>query len=174
MKHYHLTLVSKNKNTLNNFLRFFKNNELNNAHFLQKYFQSKKKKKLLTILKSPHVNKSAQEQFETRLFSSKLTICSFRNFQSLVFLKKIKNTLFPDIKIKVKIFVNKKLQIETQKQILNPTNFQLNCLKHFTKQVYNLNFYTHQKIATQLLKKSSIKDASSLLKVFDAYGELNF
>lgn len=172
MKHYCLTIVSKNKNTLKHFLKFFKNNEIINFNFIQTYFQNKNKKKLLTLLKSPHVNKSAQEQFETRLFSNKVTIYSTKNFQSLIFLKKIKISLFPDIKIKIKFFVNKNLESKTQKQLLNPNNFKIAYFKNIVrKQTYNTISCKLKKMYNN--EKKTIKQTNSLLKIFDTYGELN-
>jgi len=171
MKHYHLTIESKNKNTLDSFLKLFKNTELTNFNFLQKYFKNKKKKQLLTLLKSPHVNKSAQEQFETKLYTNKIVIYSPKNFQSLIFLKKIKINVFPEVKIKIKIFANTKLQVKTQKQILNPNNFQLNYFHNLITQISNVSLKKPKKKVTNNFSKKQI---NSLLKVFDIYGELNF
>jgi len=89
MKHYKLTIISKNKKSAENCFLFFSNNmnELN-VNIVKKYLKKKKKKNLLTILKSPHVNKTAQEQFESKLFSKQLNIYSSRNFKFLLVLKK--------------------------------------------------------------------------------------
>ena len=170
MKHYHLTIISKNKTTLINFFKFFANKKLININFLQKYFKNKTKKKFLTILKSPHINKSAQEQFEMRFFSKKTTIYSPKNFQSLIFLKKIKLNIFPDIKIKIKFFANKKLKIKTQ--LLNPNNFQLNYYDSFIKQSSYVN--SHQFIKKPKNDKPPIRQIDNFLKILDSYGEVNF
>ena len=72
-----ITIKSKNKNSLENFLNVFyefgNNNKLklNRAMFLS---QRKKHNKIFTILKSPHVNKTAQEQFEFILFTKSIKV----------------------------------------------------------------------------------------------------
>lgn len=106
MIQYHITIISKNKNSIKNFFKFF-NQILKNLNKIKKYLKKKHKIKILTILKSPHVNKTAQEQFETRFYLSQITIYySPKNLQLLIFLKKIKVYLFPDLKIKIKFSIN--------------------------------------------------------------------
>src|SRR6476620_2101567 len=140
MKHYQLTIISKNKKSAENgFLFFLKNSSELNLNIIKKYFQKKKKKNVLTILKSPHVNKSAQEQFESKFFSKQLSIYSSKNFQFLLFLKKIKTYLFPDVKIKIKFILNKNLSEKIGANILNPSNFKLNVLKKIKLKKYMLN-----------------------------------
>ena len=75
MKSYHLIFSAKNKNSLNYNFKFFKHSLLN-SNTIKKHFQKRTKKHFLTILKSPHVNKSAQEQFESHIFSKQLSIFS--------------------------------------------------------------------------------------------------
>jgi len=74
MKTFNITIKSKNKTSVNEFFLFFNGNKLYNSNVIKKYFQKKAKKKKLTILKSPHVNKKAQEQFENRLFKKQFKI----------------------------------------------------------------------------------------------------
>jgi len=158
MKHYHLTITSKNKKTLKDFFIFFNGTSIN-PNLIKKYFQKRNKKKILTILKSPHVNKTAQEQFESRFFINQLTIYSPNIFQSLIFLKKIKVNLFPDIKVKIKFTINNILYKKTQAKIFNPNNFKLN--------IFNKSL--RQKSHKEYLKN---KQTQHLLKIFDIYGEL--
>lgn len=161
MKHYHLILVSKTKESLNDFFGFLNNTFLNSST-IKKYFKNKKRRKILTILKSPHVYKTAQEQFQSIFFLSQVTIYSNKSYQFLVFLKKIKNSLFPDIKIKVVFPVNENLLNKTQTNIINPTNFKLNILQK----------YLNQKIKVKKYQKKNYKQIENLLKVYDLYGEL--
>lgn len=174
MKHYQLTIISKNKKSAENCFLFFQNNtsELN-LNIIQKYFQKKRKKNILTILKSPHVNKSAQEQFESKLFSKQLSIYSPKNFQFLLFLKKIKTYLFPDVKIKIKFVLNKNLSEKKEINILNPSNFRLNVLKNvkFKKYIQN-NGKESKKKQYNVNKKFNLKNMQHLLKIFDMYSEL--
>ena len=64
-KNRQIKLYSKNKNSLNRFLQLLGqiSTEWKTLTFVVKYI--KKKKKKVTILKSPHVNKKAQTQFQT-------------------------------------------------------------------------------------------------------------
>ena len=72
-----ITIRSKNKNSLKKFLNVFKNLSKNKRLQLNKtlnFFQKKRYNKVFTILKSPHVNKTAQEQFEFNLFAKSIKI----------------------------------------------------------------------------------------------------
>lgn len=85
----------------------------------------------MTILKSPHVNKKAQEQFEIRFFKKQLTIKSIKIFKYLIFLKKLNFNLFSDVNITLKYSIKKK---ETQKlnlKIFILENFKLKKFIHF-------------------------------------------
>ena len=147
MNLYQITISSKNKNSIKFFfLLFFKDKKLN-FDIIKKYHQKTKNKKVLTILKSPHVNKKAQEQFETRFFYKQFTISSTKVFQYFIFLKKISTSLFSDIKIKIKVISSKKSNKKTEINIFNPDNFKTN-------------------------RSHSLKKTKILLKIFDIYGEL--
>jgi len=84
MKAYHLTFYSKNKKSLKN--AFYLINSRTTK--IKKYFQKKAKRSVITILKSPHVNKTAQEQFESHIFSRQLTNYNSVNHKILFFFKK--------------------------------------------------------------------------------------
>lgn len=174
MKHYQLTITSKNKKSVENCFLFFLNNanELN-LNIIKKDFKKEKKKNILTILKSPHVNKSAQEQFEFKLFSKQLSVYSQKNFQILFFLKKIKIYLFPDVKIKIKFILNKNLSEKIKVHIFNPTNFKLNVLEEMGLKKYMLCAKKETKNRQyNLNKKFNLENTQHLLKTFDIYSEL--
>ena len=89
-----INVYSKNLNSLNTFLKFFNNKIILNKlkiRLFQTLHENPKKKKLFTVLKSPHVNKTAQEQFEYKLYKKKI-IC-FTN-QPLLFSIILKNLRF--------------------------------------------------------------------------------
>ena len=68
---------SKNNNSLKSFLKVFKvlaTNKSLNLNKIIKVSPKKKFKKVFTILKSPHIYKSAQEQFESILFAKTFKI----------------------------------------------------------------------------------------------------
>ena len=72
-----INLYSKNLNSINKFLNFFGNKTIKKKlkiNFFTSRYQKPVKKKILTILKSPHVNKKAQEQFEYRIYKKKTSL----------------------------------------------------------------------------------------------------
>ena len=160
MKHYHLILTSKTEKSLYNLLHFLKNRYLN-LNIIKKDFKRKKRKKILTILESPHVYKTAQEQFQYNFFSAQITIYSNNSFQSLIFLKKIKNNLFPDVNIQSKFSIKKNLSNKTQIQMLNPNNFKLN------------NILNQKYKVVDRQKKNNYKQIENIIKIFDIYGEIS-
>ena len=63
-----IKISSKNKKSLQNFLKVFElfceKKNLKSNTFIKYFSQKQKTSNIYTILKSPHVNKKAQEQFE--------------------------------------------------------------------------------------------------------------
>lgn len=170
MKSYHLTFLSKNKNSLSrNFLLFTSNSSLN-FHVVKKYFQKKTEKHFLTILKSPHVNKSAQEQFEFHLFSKQLSIFPFKRSHYTYILKKVRNTLFSDVMLKIKSSINKEKKNNTRLVIFNPNNFKLNINKSLITQKKRLDELKNIKQLKNFDEKNN-KKVKLMLQTFDIYGE---
>jgi ribosomal protein S10 len=101
MTTYHLIINSKNKKSLLKFNTFL-TKELFTV--INKNLKIKSTKKTITLLTSPHVNKTAQEQFEYTTYYSKIlvNIPNFRKF--LIFMKKIQTNIFSDINMKIKIY----------------------------------------------------------------------
>lgn len=171
MIQYHITIISKNKNSMKDFFIFL-NKIFKNFNIITKYLKKKKNKKILTILKSPHVNKTAQEQFETRLFTNQITVYySQKNLLFLIFLKKIKTYLFPDIKIKIKFTINKLLLEQTKLKAISPDNFKLN---FFHQQLKNKKLKSIKNYNNKLYseKKINLKQTQYLLQILDTYGSL--
>lgn len=154
MKFYQITITSKNKHSLKNYFKFIIGN-IKNFNLLNKFSQKKTKRIFFTMLKSPHVHKKAQEQFEFTHFSKQITISTQTNLKFLTFLKKIKTNLFSDVNIKIKFQLNKKLQNNFQKKFFNPNYFKLNC---FNNKNEKKNY-----LLTKLQK---------IVKISDIYGEL--
>ena len=103
-------ISSKNSISLNTFLRFFlkisKNKRIKTNIYSIQHSKPKLTKKF-SILKSPHVNKKAQDQ----------------GLKLLMILKKIQCKLFADVKIKVEFVLNEnKFYKETHKKF-NPNKF---------------------------------------------------
>lgn len=169
MKTFNIVISSKNQDSLNKFIYVFFKNTYLNFNIIKRSFKKKKRKIVLTLLKSPHVNKKAQEQFETRFFSKEFKIQVFQNFKFLIFLKKLKKHLFPDIKTKIKFATNnKKLCIK----VFNPNNFVI--------QKNNVNHYQlHASLKKQKIQIRNFKNSNSLskkiknlLNIFHNYGKI--
>lgn len=154
MKFYQITITSKNKNSLKNYLKFI-NANIKTYNLINKFSHNKTKRIFFTMLKSPHVHKRAQEQFEFLHFSKQITILTNTNLKFLTFVKKIRTNLFSDVNIKIKFQFNKKLQNSFQKNFFNPNYFKLNYFNNKNEQ-----------------KNYLITKLQQLIRISDIYGEL--
>lgn len=167
-----LFIKTKNKNSLKKFLYFLKKNVNKNFSAINFFFPKKNNKKVITLLKSPHVNKTAQEQFEIKSFSIRLKVVTTQAFKFLIFFKKIKNFAFADIKVKTKFNFNLKKQLILKKKFLYTTNFPL---KFFFKQKKIENM-KQSNLTKKLIKKNySLKNNNYVfikksLKLIDFLG----
>ena len=171
MTKYTVTLYSKNKESLDNFFIFFKHSlKIQEIQKPINYTKKKKRKKKISVLTSPHVNKSAQEQFEYCVYSVKLVFYSYKTKKNLIMLKKIKNQLFPDIKIKItgENFLKNK-QNPVKKIVLNPNNFTFNFI-NFNNIKQKLKFNKLKKNKIILKNQNLLKKTSSYLKLLNWYG----
>jgi ribosomal protein S10 len=146
-----MTVASSNRNSIRKFFLFFFYNKKMSINTLKRYYQKKRRKKFLTILKSPHVNKTAQEQFEQKIYTKQVTVYSSQRFQYTVLLKKISGHLFPDVKIKLRFHMNR--CTENPHEIFNPSNLNLDFFRD--KNPKDLGFKT-----------------KTMIEAFDVYGEL--
>jgi Ribosomal protein S10p/S20e len=149
MKYCQISVSSNNLNSLKSFFLFCFYNKNIHLFLLKKYFKRKQKNKILTILKSPHINKKAQEQFEQKIFLRKYILYSQKLPQWLVLIKKIKTCIFSDIKIEIKFIISSNVD----NQFCSPDNFKLNILE-------------------KKLRPKTIVKTNSLIKIMDFYGEL--
>ena len=167
MKAYHITFFSKNKNSLNNAFLFLLNNFKKVS--LKRHFKKKTKRHIVTILKSPHVNKKAQEQFESHMFSQQLSSYSFNKFKNLFFFRNINENILSDLKLKIKFSSNKTKEKSLQVSMFHPNNFKIRkhknvlsqSIKLDKKRINNLTQFSNKQVQTL-----------NMLKVFDIYGEL--
>lgn len=167
MKAYHITFFSKNKNSLNNAFLFLFNNFLKAS--LKRHFKKKTKRHIVTILKSPHVNKKAQEQFESRMFSRQLSNYSFNKFKNLLFFRNINENILSDLKLKIKFSSNKTKEKSLQASMFHPNNFKIRKHKNLLNQSMKLDI----KRINNLIQFSNKQiQTLNMLKVFDIYGEL--
>lgn len=140
MKLYQIKIISQNKNSIEKLIILIQH-LFNDINTNIKFFETKKKKKILTILKSPHVNKKAQEQFEINTFYKKINIFVPRNKQLLILLKLVKTNLFTDTKINIKFINNNRLLLKKTIQVFNPDNYKLNFFNSITNQKKTVKFF---------------------------------
>jgi ribosomal protein S10 len=142
-------IVSKNKNSVHKFLKFLKLLSTIPKFSIFKNFQVLPNKKIVrkfSILRSPHVHKQGQEQFEFKKFSKKiyLNILS-TDFKFLLILKKIKLLLFSDVNYKIRYDVKNLTNIKISPKNINlrfnkNKNFLISYLKilnYYGKTTFN-------------------------------------
>ena len=168
MNIYTLTFISKNQKSLENAFLIFFNYFSFYGTIINKYSQKRIKTKVITLLKSPHINKSAQEQFESNIFSKQLVIgCYTKNLKHLFFIKRIQESLLSDVKLKITVSTNKIIDFNS---ILNLKNYSLiinkivpiNKFKNFDNSQVKIN-----------LKKQNISKVKHLLQILEINGEMN-
>ena len=131
----------------------------------------KKKKKFFTVLKSPHVNKTAQEQFNFNITIKKLTFNYFKFNRFLIIFKKIKQNVFSDIYIKIKFNIDNQNRETLLKKTLNSKKYRpKNTKKHLTKQLKILQLHGSVKFLVwiaQLVEQRTENpcDGSSILSL---------
>ena len=163
MKIININVISRNIITFKKFnLKKFNNLIV----LLEKYKIKKIKTKKLTILKSPHVNKKAQEQFESKIFTKNLNYTINKFLKFLVLLKRFKNYLFFNLKIKLKFMHNNSKNQNLKKKIILPKNFNNTNINNF----FNLSI--KNKKYNKLQFKNFLKwKGNNLLQLLDIYGE---
>jgi len=157
---FYLKISCKDKNILKKFTRFLQ--KVNFGPVSLKSFPKHKKQKFVTVLKSPHVNKTAQEQFEYRFYSKNFLIRSFKPLTFFLLLKKLKNQSFLGINLKVQGLFEKKNLNKYTLRIITPDNILLkkNKIKNRSLKIIPMNFQCH----SLSFKK--------YVQLFDLYGEI--
>jgi len=134
-------IYSKNLNSLTNFLKFFyklKKNKVIKMKFHSIQSQRKKKFSFFSTLKSPHVNKKSQEQFEYSKHSKKLKIRVSQITKFLAIWKTVKTALFPDVQIKTQLHIQNKALSPILLSKINYDKFS--ALKFFNPRVGHLRY----------------------------------
>ena len=149
---FYLKVSSKDNKVLEKFIQFLL--KLETSPTILKHFAKQKKRKFVTILKSPHVNKTAQEQFEFRYYRKQFLINSLKPLTYFLTLKKIKNMSFPGIKLEVKGLFSKSEKNKIFLKIANPNNV-------ISQNKYNLKVDEQLKIFQ-----------TKYIQLFDCYGEI--
>ena len=146
---FYISASSKDKKVLEKFSFFL--SKIEKSTLILKYFSKQKKRKFVTILKSPHVNKTAQEQFEFRYYKKRFLINSFRPLTFIFFLKKMKNTSFSGLDLTIKSMLKENEKNDHFLKLTNPDNFILNDK------------------ASESFKNVKVK---KYIQLFDCYGEV--
>jgi len=162
MNIYILKLSSKNLDSLQKTARWFKQKLTQSNYFFENQPKNKNRKKILTLLKSPHVNKTAQEQFEIRTFSRVFLIRSTKSSNFIYLFKKSK-VLFPLTSIKVQFY--KDLDI-IGKKLSKASKIKLNNLRLVYKNV-SVSGSVYKRFNEKTLLKTVY-----FLKLMDIYGEV--
>lgn len=100
-----INVYSKNLKSLNMLLNFFNNKIILNKFKIKLFktlYENPEKKKLFTLLKSPHVNKTAQEQFEYRIYKKKILCFTTRPSLLLIIFKNLRFKYTSDVCISIK------------------------------------------------------------------------
>lgn len=162
-----LSIYSKNLSSLTNFLKFFYKLKTNKTFKLKvntRQSQQKKKFSFFSVLKSPHVNKKSQEQFEYYMYRKKLKIYIYNLAKFLTIWKLIKSKLFFDVKIETKFLLHNKRfksvlfdRIDSDKFILK---FNRNKNYH-SSNLTNQTFFKLLDIRGEILLNSLLKSLDS-------------
>lgn len=152
---YSIKVSSKNKKLLEAFNKFML--KLRTTSNILTSFSKQNMHKFVTILKSPHVNKTAQEQFEYRFYSKEFTINSFKPLTFFFILKKVNKSSLPGINLKVKSLLKK--SGKKQLTALSPDSINLNVVKNYILNQRKLN-------------DQSFKKTKRYIQFFDCYGEI--
>jgi ribosomal protein S10 len=163
---FYLKVSCKDKKILEKFTRVF--TKIKSLPIFIKPFPKHEKRKFITILKSPHVNKTAQEQFEYRFFSKHFLVFSAKPQIFFLLLKKLKNLSFSGIKLEVKGILEKNISNKYILKLVNPDNIVLQ--KQYLVQKSFKKNKTVNKIAKLSINSSEL--AKKYIQLFDSYGEI--
>tara|TARA_B110000908_G_C10059460_1_gene359921 strand:- start:57 stop:515 length:459 start_codon:yes stop_codon:yes gene_type:complete len=123
-----IDIYSKNYKSLKNFLSVFNDETIIKKlkiSILKNKAKKPLKKKVITVLKSPHVNKTAQEKFEYRVYKERVKCFVPQILLLLIFIKKIKLNSFSDIKFKLNFISSFNIEEIKIKNNININNFSL-------------------------------------------------
>jgi ribosomal protein S10 len=168
---FYLKVSCKDKRILKKFINFFP--KIKSFPTVLKSFPISEKRKFVTVLKSPHVNKTAQEQFEYRFYSKHFLIRSFKPFTFFSCLKKLKTLSFPGVNLKIKGQFERNKTNKHSLKMISPDNIVL----ENSSQVYtceqrfkiNLRAKTVQTVSKNL--EANFLLSKKYIQLFDLYGE---
>lgn len=167
-----IKLYSKDKKSLKRFTELLKKIDNKWKDLTLTCKSVKKKRKKISILKSPHVNKTAQTQFQLITYGTSIKVSHLEMKKNSILLKKIKNQLFPDIKIKIEQKIDaKKAKTLIRSQFLPKKVYYYKSIQTFLKkqnEKNNLLVINNNTKNKKLLLSQTLK----FLKVLDHYGRI--
>ena len=179
MTKYDIKLYCKDKKTLKKIFKFLSlqyNTEIKKLQTPLYFNQKKTKIKKITVLKSPHVNKSAQRHFEYRIYSIKIQVCSYKPQKYLFVLKKLQNYIFPEVKITIKQKINQKNnQKLIENNFLNPDNYRTELKLPVDNQQQKLKYKKNMSSKKRNyfnLNNKFFEKTVLYIKMFDYYGNV--
>lgn len=103
-----LIIKSKNINSILNFIKlfrkFYKIYKLTDSFFVS---NKTSRRKMFSILRSPHVNKISQEQFEFKVYKREIIIQTKNYLKFLIMFKKLNKSIFSDLNITISLLKKK-------------------------------------------------------------------
>ena len=117
-----ININSKNLNSLNDFVSLFFSETTFKKLKINVYKLSTKKlakKKEFAVLKSPHVNKTAQKKFKYKINKRKLILVCDQPFLFLIFLKSLRMNYMSELSISIKVPADIKKSVLFFKKNLN-------------------------------------------------------
>lgn len=115
-------------------------------------------KKFITVLKSPHVNKTAQEQFEFRYYNCQCLVFSPKPLLFMLVLKRLFRFTFLGLRLELKVLL---IPNNCKKKIIDPDIFLMQTRKNKILNVENKN-------NAELVKSEKIV---KYIQTFDMFGE---
>ena len=158
---FYLKIFCKDKRILEKFVYFFK--KLNFLQVSLKLFPKYKKQKFVTVLSSPHINKTAQEQFEYRFYLKSFLVRAFKPLTFFLLLKKLKNLSFLGIILKTYGLLKKNIICKFILQIIVPDNLYLSKSRLVHRSFKTI--FVHLHLDYFFFKK--------YIQLFDLYGEIS-
>lgn len=146
---------SKTKTSMKKFLNTL--NKLKILNFSLKNIPKKNNKSFVTVLKSPHINKTSQEQFEFRFYTRKIQIITLKPNLFLYIIKKLQKSAFSNIYIKIETIICEKQLTSLNGLKTEPDNFNFVFFKNYSKK--------------SLLNANLQKNVELYLNTFSVYGE---
>jgi hypothetical protein len=140
---FHLLLNTSNPESIKKFISIL--NKINQTPGINikiisnQYYYNNRKSKRITILKSPHVNKKAQEHYSMFKFKQVIKLESLKVTKLIVLLKKLRTYNLPEAEFKIKIILNR---IRLNKNKVDPDIYFLD----FSPNLLNKKLKTYLKI----------------------------